>query len=474
MNFIFGRFVTVFNDFVLGISTPAEFRSGVNQYALYFVYLFLGKFVFTYIWTLLFSANGIKVTRALRIDFLKHTLRQEVAFFDSSEGGSVANHITTNTSLVNQGISEKLGLTIQATATFFAAFVVAFAVQWKLTLITLGIVPAIVIVTGICMAIDTVQENEIISIYSRAGQLAEEVFSTIRTAHAFWAYPKLSKKYEAILDEAKDVGRKKGPNYAVLFSTEFFCIYSGYALAFWQGVRMYHRGEISDPGTVVTVIFAVLLAAQSLTQIAPQTVIISKAAAAAHQLFMVIDRQSKIDSLSDGGAKPEECRGDIEFRNVTFAYPSRPHVQVLKGLSVSMPANKTTAIVGASGSGKSTIVGLTERWFSPLSGDILVDGRRIEDYNIQWLRTNIRLVQQEPVMFNGTVYENVANGLSGTPMADLDEEQKRKLVQEACQAAFAHEFIEKMPQVCALSSVACRRLTQLSRAMTLKSESAVP
>ncbi len=255
MNFVFGRFVTVFNDFVSGVATPDQFRSELNTYTLYFIYLFVAKSVLSYIWTVLLSAGGIRITRSIRIDFLRHTLRQEVAFFDSSEGGSVANHVTTNSSLVNQGISEKLGIALQAISTFFAAFIVAFTVQWKLTLITMGIVPAIIIVTGICMTIDTVQENQTMSIYSRGAQLAEEVFSTIRTTHAFWAYPKLSRKYEAVLDEAKAVGKKKGPNYAVLFSVEFFCVYAGYGLAFWQGIRMFQRGEISDPGKIVTYVF---------------------------------------------------------------------------------------------------------------------------------------------------------------------------------------------------------------------------
>ncbi|KAK3372106.1 P-loop containing nucleoside triphosphate hydrolase protein [Podospora didyma] len=446
MNVVFGRFVTVFNDFVIGKATADDFRDGLNHYTLFFLYLFIGKFVLTYIWTSLISANAIRTTRALRIDFLKHTLRQEVGFFDSSEGGSVSGHVTTNGNLVNQGISEKLGLAVQAISTFVAAFVVAFAVQWKLTLITLGIVPAIIIVTAICMVIDTKQENEIMSINSRAGQLAEETFASIRTVHAFWAYPKMSRKYEAILDEAKAVGMRKGPNFAVLFSIEFFCIYSGYGLAFWQGIRMFQRGEVTEPGKVITVIFAVLLAAQALTQIAPQTVVISKAAAAADQLFKTIDRESKIDSLSDDGEKPNECHGGIEFRSVVFSYPSRANVQVLKGLDLVVPANKTTAIVGASGSGKSTIVGLVERWYSPLNGGITLDGRKIEDYNLQWLRTNIRLVQQEPILFNGTILENVSNGFAGTPMADLGEDEKLKLVEDACKAAYAHEFIEKLPQ----------------------------
>lgn len=148
-----------------------------------------------------------------------------------------------------------------------------------------------------------------------------------------------------------------------------------------------------------SVIFAVVVAAQAMSQIAPQTVTISKSAAAAHELFKTIDRESNIDSLSAAGMKPRECRGDIEFRDVAFAYPSRPNVQVLKKFSLQMPANKTTAIVGPSGSGKSTIVGLLERWFSPLDGTITLDGKKIEEYNVQWLRTTIRLVQQVSVVY---------------------------------------------------------------------------
>ncbi|KAK3367251.1 P-loop containing nucleoside triphosphate hydrolase protein [Lasiosphaeria ovina] len=446
MDVVFGRFVTVFNNYIVGTISADEFRENLNYYTLFFVYLFIAKFVFVYIWTTLLAANAIRTTRALRIDFVKHTLRQEIAFFDSAEGGSVSGHVTTNCNLVNQGISEKLGLAIEAMSTFAAAFVVAFIVQWKLTLITAGIVPAIVIAACIGMIIDTQQENRIMTINSRAGRLAEEIFASMRTVHAFWAFPKLARNYEAVLDEARAVGMKKGPNMAFLFCSEFFCVYSGYALAFWQGIRMYQSGEISEPGKIITVIFAVLLAATALTQIAPQTVVISKAASAADQLFNIIDRESKIDALSDEGARPDELRGDIEFRNVVFAYPLRPNVPVLKGLDLSMPANKTTAIVGASGSGKSTVVGLIERWFTPLGGAVTLDGRSIDEYNLRWLRTNIRLVQQEPVMFNGTIFENVANGLSGTKLEDLDDEQKLKLVEDACRAAYAHEFIERLSE----------------------------
>lgn len=192
------------------------------------------------------------MTRALRLDFLKQTLRQEIGYFDSSEPGSISGSINMGGNLVNHGISEKFGLTVQATTTFFAAFVVAFAVQWKLTLITLCIVPTMLIVVSVCVAIDTGIENKLMTTWGGADKLAEEVFASIRNVHAFWAYLKLSRKFEGILEDVRMIGGKKPPLYAAMFWIQFFCIYTGYALAFWQGIRMYNRGEITEPGDIVT------------------------------------------------------------------------------------------------------------------------------------------------------------------------------------------------------------------------------
>ena len=199
----------------------------------------------------LIAITALRATKALRIDFVRQTLRQEIAYFDSPTT-TISSQVTTNATHVNQGISEKLGLIIQGASTFVAAFIVAFAVQWKLTLIIVAIVPVNLVITIVCVVIDTGIDFRVLGISSAGGSLAEEMFSSIRTVHAFWAKPKLSRKFDEVLDRARAAGMKKSPVYAVMFGLEFFCIYCGYGLAFWQGIRMYGRGEVQEVGNIIT------------------------------------------------------------------------------------------------------------------------------------------------------------------------------------------------------------------------------
>ena len=212
--------------------------------------------------------------------------------------------------------------------------------------------------------------------------------------HAFWAHSKVKARYDEYLGEAQKEGKKKSLPYAVLFSTEYFCVYCGVALAFWQGYRMYRSQEVPDVGKVFTVLFSVMIASSSVTTIAPQFQSFTNVSSAAAELFEILDKPSQLDPLSQDGQKPATLRGQIEIRNLRFSYPSRPGVEILKGLDLSIPAGKTTAIVGASGCGKSTLVGLLERWYERNSGDVELDGTDINQYNVQWLRKHVRLVQQ--------------------------------------------------------------------------------
>jgi len=172
---------------------------------------------------------------------------------------------------------------------------------------------------------------------------------------------------------------------------------------------------------------------------------ITQACGAAAKLFATIDRVPSIDSASEEGLKPSKVVGEITFENIYFNYPARPDVQVVKNLRITFPAGKTTALVGASGSGKSTVISLVERFYDPLAGSVRLDGIDIRDLNLKWLRSQIGLVSQEPTLFSTTIRKNVEHGLVGTPHENASPEEKLQLVREACIKANADGFISKLP-----------------------------
>ena len=267
--------------------------------------------------------------------------------------------------------------------------------------------------------------------------------SSIKTIHAFGAQQKIVDRYDEYLQTAHKEGNKKSLIFGILFCTQSFMVMSGTALAFWEGFRLFQSGEIDSVGRVFTVVLSLTLGATSIMLVAPQLQSITNASSAASELFSIIDKPSLLDPLSPEGMQPTSFTGEIQIRDLHFAYPTRPTAQVLQGLDLSIPAGKTTALVGPSGCGKSTLVGLLERWYQPASGQILVDGHDIAKYNTKWLRSNFRLVQQEPILFQGTIFENVAKGFVGEQQ-NLSEEAQMELVQEACMASNAHDFIEKL------------------------------
>ena len=267
--------------------------------------------------------------------------------------------------------------------------------------------------------------------------------SSIKTIHAFGAQQKIVNRYDEYLQIAHEEGNKKSLLFGILFSAQTFLVMSGTALAFWEGFRLFQSGEIDSVGTVFTVVLSVTLGATSVMLVVPQLQSITNASSAASELFSIIDKPSLLDPLSPEGMQPTSFTGEIQIRDLRFAYPTRPTAQVLQGLDLSIPAGKTTALVGPSGCGKSTLVGLLERWYQPASGQILVDGHDIAEYNTKWLRSNFRLVQQEPILFQGTIFENVAKGFVGEQQ-NLSEEAQMELVQEACKASNAHDFIERL------------------------------
>ncbi|KAK9711625.1 hypothetical protein K7432_007714 [Basidiobolus ranarum] len=445
MTVIFGEMVNVFSSWATGGLSPEGFQKEINSYALYFVYLAIAMLVTTYGYMSTWVYAGERQTRKIRESYLAAVLRQDIAWFDKLGAGEVTTRITSDTHLVQDGISEKLPQSINYVATFISAFIIAFIKNWRLTLVLCCIIPLIVISVGVLNFFNTKYVKKSLDYYSISGTLAEEVFSSIRTAVAFGQQKKLSSMYNVNITNAKKQGMKKSLLTGLGLGVIFLVIYSAYSLAFWYGGKLIIKKEL-NAGQVMSVFFAVLIGAFSLGNIAPNLQAFSFAQGAAAKLYEAIYRVPTIDSASDQGIKPTSVtQGSIEAHNLFFHYPSRPDVPILKGISLSVKPGQTVALVGASGSGKSTIIQLLERFYDPIEGEILLDGTPINSLNVHWLRRQIGLVSQEPTLFRCTIAENIAHGLIGTSHENASHEKQMELIQEACKMANAHDFIMLLP-----------------------------
>lgn len=427
---------------------------------------------------------GIRVSAAVRLAYLDALFSQPISVLDKMPKGKPTDLITNSANTIQLGVSDKLSLLVQSVALVVGAYVVAFKYSWQLTLVSSSCMLFILLVYGFLVPVFIKLQHSVDHADEKASAVASDVFGSIRTVLSLGAENQLTQKYAGWVTESRRRGLKMSPLVAFHFSPVFFAMYCNFAITFWFGLKLYRDGIIDSVSTVVIAFFSVMLVVTALGNIASPVIGISKASSASAGFFAVIDSPR----LPKGGLRdPEVSSNDnIRFDKVTFAYPSRPKVAVLKGLSLEFEAGKTTAIVGPSGCGKSTIVALLERWYrlseanvlppapkptklkkgdkaeiktleakedlsdGPVisnEGSVRIGKTELEETESKWWRSQIGLVQQEPFLFNDTLYRNVAFGLIGSEWEDAEEKTKRLLVEEACKEAFADEFIQRLPQV---------------------------
>lgn len=445
MTVIFGNLAGEFNGYFEGLTSHSEFGNTITHMVLYFVYIGIAEFITVYISTVGFIYTGEHISGKIRSHYLEACMRQNIGFFDKLGSGEITTRITADTNLVQDGISEKVGLTLSAVATFVTAFIIGFIKSWKLTLILSSTVVAITVIMGGGSTFIIKFSKQSLESYALGGTIAEEVISSIRNATAFGTQDKLARQYDEHLAKAEKYGYKLKFVLACMVGGMFLVIYLNYGLAFWMGSRFLVKNEITL-SQILTILMSVMIGAFSLGNVAPNVQAFTTAISAAAKIFNTIDRVSPLDPTSEAGIKLDHVDGNLELRNIKHIYPSRPEVTVMQDVSLVIPAGKMTALVGASGSGKSTIVGLVERFYDPVKGQVLLDGHDVSTLNLRWLRQQISLVSQEPTLFGTTIFENIRHGMIGTKFENESVEKQKQLVIDAAKMANAHDFISGLPE----------------------------
>ncbi|PRT55127.1 Leptomycin B resistance protein pmd1 [Wickerhamiella sorbophila] len=420
-----------------------EFKHSVSVNALYFVYIGIGIIGSGVIESYLLVDRGEILTSRYRKAYLRSIIRQNIGYFDHLGSGEVSTRITNDTTAIQEAISEKMGNIISGTSTFIASLAISFAVQWKLAAVLLG---GVFFIMGsmsgasIFMIKYTVMSEKV---YSAGSSVAEEALMAVRNTVAFGVQDLIAKRYDDQLAITMKWSRKSGIALACMLGLIWSGIFFIYALAYWEGSRIVAWGQASI-GKIVNVVIAMLIGSFQMGNIAPNIQFLAKGLAACKTINETIERVPKIDAMEGGGKIPEKVVGRIEIKNVRFRYPSRPDVLVLPDFSLTVEEGSTVALVGASGSGKSTIVGILERFYDYLGGSVTLDGVEIRELDVKWLRQQIGYVQQEPTLFAESIYENIAHGLIGTEFEHAPEDIKRERIIDACKQANAWDFIQTL------------------------------
>ncbi|CAD6237270.1 unnamed protein product [Miscanthus lutarioriparius] len=342
----------------------------------------------------LFAVAGDKLIERIHALSFQSIVRQEIAWFDNASNSRLALIITCVIPLVGaQGYAQ-------------VKFLKGFSEDAK-------------------------------EMYEDASQVATDAVGSIRTVALFCAEKRVVATYNEKCEALRKQGIRSGIVGGLGYGFSFLMLYFTYGLCFYVGAQFVRQGKTTFPD-VFKVFFALVLAAIGVSQASALASDATKARDSAISIFSILDRESKIDSSSDDGMTLENVTGNIDFNNVSFKYPSRPDVQIFSDFTLRIPSGKTVALVGESGSGKSTIIALLERFYDPDSGRISLDGVEIKSLKISWLRDQMGLVGQEPVLFNDTIRANITYGKHG----DVIEEE----VMAVAKAANAHEFISSLPQ----------------------------
>jgi len=405
----------------------------LNELAGILVIALLAQSGFSYVRSYYITEVAERTLADLRHDLYGRMLRLPMEFYHTNRVGDMTSRITTDVGQIQFTITTGLSELIRQTVILIGGIALVAWTSPQLTLLMLVAVPLLVLLVLIFGRMIRRASRKLHDLHALLNTVAEETFQGISAVKAFTAEKRETDRYTRTLDDlvrlALRVGRARGAFIALII----FILFGGIVGVIWYGGNMVMDGTLTI-GSLTSFVLYALFVGSAMGSFADLYSSLQSALGASERVRELLKTEAE-DIDRSLGTVP--ARGEISFRNVSFAYPSRPDAPVLQGITLDIPAGTSLALVGPSGAGKSTLAGILMRFYEPGGGELVVDGHAATDYTLLDFRSAVAIVPQDVVLFGGTIAENIAYG-----NPDVTPEQ----IREAARLANAAEFIEAFPE----------------------------
>jgi len=415
------------------VDASQKSMDSINEMALLLFGLFTLQAIFSYFRIVLFVNVTEKFLAKLRQATYEHLIRLPMTFFNKRRVGELNSRIASDISLLQETFTTTSAEFIRQLIIVVGGIILLGFTSLKLAGFMLSIFPVIIIVAVIIgrklrAYSKTVQEH-----IASSNTIVEETLQGITNVKAFANEIFESLRYKQKTEEIVKYGIKGGKLRAAFASFIIIGIFGAIAAVIWYGARLIHSGDMSM-GDLTSFLMLTIFIGASIGSIADLYAQIQKAIGATEKLMEILDETPEEHTE---GEITHHIKGSINFKELSFSYPNRVDVEVLKGINLSVAQGEQIALVGASGAGKSTITQLMMRFYQDYSGKLLIDDTEITSLPLTDLRKQIAIVPQDILLFGGTIKENIAYG---KPQASNEE------IKKAAEQANAHQFVSDFPE----------------------------
>jgi ABC transporter fused permease/ATP-binding protein len=381
----------------------------------------------------LFTVAGERIVSDLRVKLYHSLIHQDIGFFDSEKTGDLMNRLSSDTTVLQNAVTVNISMALRFGVTLLGSLLIMAMSSWRLTVVMLGIVPVVAIGGTIYGRLLRKVSRKVRDALAESSAVAEESLSGIRTVRAYAREEQESERYSEKIEDAFGLARTRARLGATFHGVMSFAGYGAIAGVLWYGGRLVSQ-QLMSFGELSAFILYTFSLAFSLSALSALWGDFARALGASERVFELLDQ---LPLLRGGDKTLEGIEGRLRFEKVTFAYPTRAEVTVLSDFDLALNAGETVALVGPSGGGKSTVAALISRFYDPLSGHITLDDHPYSELDPDWLRRQVGVVSQEPVLFATSIAENIRYGRPGASQEDI---------QKAAKAANAHDFVSAFPE----------------------------